>query len=269
MKPTLLARIKSLPPLPKTIVEIDAVIKNPEGTINDITEIVKQDPMIVANILKAANSPLYGFGQEIKMIDQAVALFGMNMTRAIVLGTSIRKLLNVDMEPYGISPEDFAKVSEQQATLVTKWQFDADKETKELYHLAALLQETGKILLADEVIQSEQVNGFQEEISQTPNLAEVERKYAEVASSIVTAEIFEHWKLDKSMIEMIRYSDNITDAPTEYKKGAAVLNIVKTAIPLNTPLSDRNVNLALQKAKRVNMNPDTLKEAIDMLKGNA
>ncbi len=50
----------------------------------------------------------YCFGKEIKSVSQAVSLFGMSMTRSIAIGNSVRKLLNVDMEPYGITSEKFA-----------------------------------------------------------------------------------------------------------------------------------------------------------------
>ena len=44
-------------------------------------------------------------------VAQAVSLFGMSMTRSIGLGNSVRKLLNVDMEPYGITSDRFSLLS--------------------------------------------------------------------------------------------------------------------------------------------------------------
>ncbi len=121
MKNSIVESIKSLPPLPKTLIDMQRVTADPDASIADLTKTIEHDPMIVANLLKAANSPLYMFGREIKNVAQAVSLFGMSMTRSIALGNSVRKLLNVDMEPYGVSSDRFAEVSSMQAALIHKW----------------------------------------------------------------------------------------------------------------------------------------------------
>ena len=102
MKSSIVDSIKSLPPLSKTIIDINKIYANKESSIHDLAKVIEHDPMIVANLLKVANSPLYSFGREIRNVAQAVSLFGMGMTRTIALGNSVRKLLNVDMQPYGI-----------------------------------------------------------------------------------------------------------------------------------------------------------------------
>ncbi|MDT8339751.1 MAG: HDOD domain-containing protein, partial [Sulfurimonas sp.] len=98
MKSSIIDSIKSLPPLSTTIIEINKIYADENSTIKDMAKVIEHDPMIIANILKIANSPLYGFGKEIKNAAQAVSLFGMNMTRSIAVGNSIKKLLNVDMQ---------------------------------------------------------------------------------------------------------------------------------------------------------------------------
>lgn len=111
MKSSIVNSIQSLPPLSKTIININTVYADEEASIHDMEKVVESDPMIIANLLKAANSPLYGFAKEINKPSQAVALFGMSMTRSIALSNAIRKLLNVDMQPYGVtSAEVTAKV---------------------------------------------------------------------------------------------------------------------------------------------------------------
>jgi len=105
MKESIVNSVKSLPPLSKTIADINAVFANEEAGVIEMAKVIEKDPMVVANLLKAANSPLYGFAKEIKNVLQAVSLFGLSTTRSIAIGNAVRKLLNVDMEPYGISSE--------------------------------------------------------------------------------------------------------------------------------------------------------------------
>lgn len=268
MKSSIIDNIKSLPPLSKTIMDINAVYANEDASLKDMAHAIEKDPMIVANILKVANSPLYGFSKDIKNVSHAVSLFGMGMTRSIALGNSVRKLLNLDMQPYGITSEDFAHISSMQATLMMNWYKHIDKAKAEKLYLAAFLQETGKILIADDIIAEDETISFYSEVETTNDLAGVERSYVEVSSSEVTAEVFKHWGFDDEFVEIIKFADKPVEAPEEIQEYCMALNIVKTAIPINKPLSETAVNFALKKADEAGYKSFLLKEEIDKLQAN-
>ena len=263
MKSSIIESIKSLPPLSKTITDINRVYADKEAGIGELAKVIEPDPMIVANLLKAANSPLYGFGKDIRNVSQAVSLFGMGMTRSIALGNAVRKLLNVDMQPYGITSDKFAKISSLQATLMLKWYNKVDKQKAEKLYLAAFLQETGKILISSDVIQEDEDTSFKSEVEQSNNLAQVEKTYVDVTSAEVTAKVFEHWGFDNEFVEMIKYADNPTSAPTQVREYATALHIVKTVLPINKPFADPSINFALRKARDAGYNHEILEDAID------
>lgn len=263
MKSSIIDSIKSLPPLSKTIIDVNRVYADDEASIQDMAKAVEHDPMIIANLLKAANSPLYGFRKEIINPAQAVSLFGMNMTRSIAVSNAVRKLLNVDMQPYGITSERFAEISDLQATMMMKWYKQINKAKADKLYLATFLQETGKILIASDVIEEDEVTSFFSEIELTNNIAQVERAYVDVTSAEVTAEIFEHWNFDDEFINMIKYSDLPDEAPEEIKEYATALNIMKTVVPVNKPLSEVSINIGLQKASDAGYDETLLKIVIE------
>jgi HD-like signal output (HDOD) protein len=265
MKSSIIDSIKSLPPLSKTITDINRIYADEEAGINELAKAIEPDPMIVANLLKSANSPLYGFGREIHSVVQAVSLFGMSMTRSIALGNSVRKLLNVDMKPYGITSDKFAEISSMQATLMMKWYSKIDKQKADKLYLGAFLQETGKILISSDVIQEDEDTSFASEIELTNNIAQVEKSYVEVTSSEVTAEVFSHWGFDKEFSEMIHFADNPAAAPEELREFSTALHIVKTIIPMNKPLSEQSINFGLRKARDAGYNHELLEDAIDSM----
>ena len=263
MKNSIIESIKSLPALSKTIIDINRVYADEKAGIADLSKVIEPDPMIVANLLKAANSPLYGFAKDIRNVAQAVSLFGMSMTRSIALGNSIRKLLNVDMKPYGVTSDDFADVSSKQAKLILSWYNTIDKEKADKLYLAAFLQETGKILIASDIIQEDEDVSFASEIAMTNNIAQVERSYIDVSSAEVTAAVFEHWGFDKEFIEMIKYADNPSAAPEEMKEYATALNIVKTIVPINKPFAENSINFGLRKARDAGYDYEVLEDMLD------
>lgn len=263
MKSLIIDRVKSLPPLSKTVLDINAVFADEDSSILDLIKAIEPDPMIVANLLKSANSPLYGFGREIKTIAQAVSLFGMSLTRSIALGNSVRKLLNVDMQPYGITSDRFAEISSLQATLVLNWYKNIDKQKADKLFLAAFLQETGKIIIANYIIQEDETISFSSEVNNSNNLAQVEKSYVEMTSSEVTSEIFEYWGFDKEFIDMIRYADNPDMAPQEIQEYSTALNIIKTLVPVNKPLSEMSINFGIKKAEDAGYDKEILEKVIN------
>jgi len=265
MKSSIIESIKSLPPLSKTISEINRVYVEKDASINDLARVIELDPMIVANLLKAANSPLYGFAREIRNVSQAVSLFGMSVTRTIALGNSVRKLLNVDMQPYGVSSDRFAEISSLQANLIFNWYKKIDKKKAEKLYLAAFLQETGKIIIASEIIQKDETISFKSEVAMSNNLAVVEIAYSDMSSGEVTALIFEYWGFDKEFIDMIKFSDAPALAPDEVKEFSIALHIVKMIIPLNKPLSEISINFGLKFAVDAGYDSSLLEESIKNL----
>ncbi len=263
MKSSIVESIKSLPPLSKTISDINRVYNDAESGVGELTKVIEQDPMMVANLLKEANSPLYGFGKEIQNVAQAVSLFGMSKTRSIVLGNAVRKLLNVDMQPYGITSDKFAEISSLQAVLMDKWYKQIDQKKAEKLYFATFLQETGKILIASDIIKEGEDISFASEIEMTYNIPAVEKSYAGITSAEVTASVFEHWGFDEEFVTMIHYSDAPSNAPKEVKEFATALNIVKTALCVNKPFEDQSINFALRKARDAGYDHEVLEDVID------
>ncbi len=260
----LIDRIRSLPPLPKSLGQINSICADPNSAIGDLAKVIESDPMLVANLLKVANSPLYSFHREIKSVLQAISLFGMSTTRSLVTSISVKKLLSVDMEPYGVTPEEFVHVSSLQSALVVKWYKKIDPSKVDELFLAALLQDTGKILIADEIVRNDEVYQFKSEIQTAYHVANVEKMYADTTTAEVTSYIFKHWGFDEKMVNMIKFSDNY-EVAEELKEYALVLKVLKTAVPINAPLSERSINMAVAILEKEDMDTQLFLDAIKEL----
>jgi len=258
-------RIKTLPPLPKSFHEINLICSDENGTIDRLAKVIETDPMLVANLLKVANSPLYSFRREIKSVLQAVSLFGMSTTRALTTDISIKKLLSVDIEPYGVIPEDFVQISGLQSTLMREWYAKVDKKKLDVLFLGALLQETGKILIADEIVKNDEVMQFKSEIETTVNIAQVEQMYVGTTTSKITAKIFEHWGFDEVMVDAINFADDLESAPSEIREYSLALKIVKTAVPMNGPLSERSITIALNLLEKEGFDEAVFASAVEKI----
>ena len=111
MNDSIYKHIKALPPLDDTVVKVQAVCSNENSSLGDLAQIIAKDPMLTANILRSANSPLYGFSREITTIEKAVSLFGMATVRGFALSSAVKKNFKINLDPYGITSHDFLNIS--------------------------------------------------------------------------------------------------------------------------------------------------------------
>ncbi|NPA82049.1 MAG: HDOD domain-containing protein [Epsilonproteobacteria bacterium] len=260
---TIVQKIKALPPLPSSFQKINKIANDPNGTIAELVKVVEQDPMLTANLLKIANSPLYGFQREIKNIFQAVSLFGMSLTRTLAANISVKNILKTDMEPYGLTPEEFAEISNIQSLLAKRWYSKIDDSKTDILCLTALLQESGKLIIAKEISERGETASFKEEIQNAQDLSEVEKHYINASSAEVTAAIFEHWNFNDIVINSIKYSDYYEAAPKDVKDLSFALKVIKTAVPVNAPLQEKSVKRAIELLEKENMDKNLFLKEID------
>jgi HD-like signal output (HDOD) protein len=74
MQEVIMKKIESLPPLPETILKIES-LKSKDRDPNALIDIIGTDQMLSINILKVANSAMYGFSGKIKTVSDAVKMF--------------------------------------------------------------------------------------------------------------------------------------------------------------------------------------------------
>jgi len=170
MNESILKKIKTLPPLDDTVIQIQRIHADENSSINDLTKVVEKDPMLTANILRSANSPLYGFSQEITTIARAISLFGMATIRGFALSSAIRKSFSINLEPYSITGQDFLNISIMQNTLMYHWYSKINPKKLEVLSPASFMLEVGKIVLAHELVENNQDIEFKEKI---PTMNEV------------------------------------------------------------------------------------------------
>ena len=261
----ILQKIESLPPLPKTVTEIEEFRRKINKEAMELLNIIEKDALIISTLLKISNSAMFGFRSKVETPSRAVSLLGINFTISIAIGGTVQNLLMTKLEPYGINSDDFMRASNISSTLANLWLSKIDFDLKEEILLPALLQETGKFILADLILSEKKSDLFKSKISSGISVKDAEMELLGVTTSQITAQIFRHWKLSDNLINMIEYVDDISKASPEYVKKSQILDIIKTACNVNGPLSEENVSIAMKKATAYGFDVKILKTAIETL----
>jgi HD-like signal output (HDOD) protein len=95
-----------LPAMPDVAQSLLRLNTNPNSSINDLIEIIEQDPSIAAQIMRYARSALYGYKGEIPSLSYAIkVVLGYTPTIDIALGLSLGKTFNIpDSGHMGLYP---------------------------------------------------------------------------------------------------------------------------------------------------------------------
>lgn len=116
------------------------------STIQDISEIVKTDPSLVASILKVVNSPYYGIRSKVDTISRAVSIIGLDDLYSIV--TSVVAVNSFSKIPTNlVKPATFWRHSFCTAILAKKIASLCGVLHTERLYVVGLLHDIGSLLL--------------------------------------------------------------------------------------------------------------------------
>ncbi|MDD2782062.1 HDOD domain-containing protein [Sulfuricurvum sp.] len=254
--------IKSLPPLPASIVKIQELCMSNDTDIDELSKVIESDPMLSANILKSVNSPLYGMSKEISSIPQAVMLFGISMIRGFAAANAIKKAMVIDLSPYAKTIDDVSNLSTLQSALVREWYRNVDKSMLPLLQSSAFLMELGKLPASLKVIASGEFEKFAVEIIHGKPIVEIERCYLGLSSYEIAAMMFEHWNFESALTDALKEISN----PGTKNPYAQVLNVVSKALNLRDQLSDKALSDAHEAIEGFGLNRNAFDEAVDAIK---
>ena len=263
MNEAILKKIKQLPPLPESAMQIEAVYQDPDSSFNDMVKILEKDPLLTADILKAANSPLYGFSREINAISQAVGLFGMGTVRGFALASIVKKSFALDLSPYGITPTMFSNLSKKQHALMVAWCLKKENKLLGVLSPAAFLVEIGKVLISQQIIAESLQVPFRDALQETQDVELSEKKVVDVSTPEVSATIFEHWRFEEGLIDVIRNCLHPENAKEEYQKAAQILHVVRTCVQINGELTQESIQKAKELIEKYELDMPSFEKALE------
>lgn len=100
----LVGRIKKLPALPKTYVQVRDAMSLPGATAADIAKIVVGDTAVAAKVLQLVNSAFFRTARRITNIEQAVTYLGFAAVRNLVMSAEVFSQWS-DVKCAGFGPE--------------------------------------------------------------------------------------------------------------------------------------------------------------------
>jgi HD-like signal output (HDOD) protein len=201
----LLQQIKSLPPLPHTMMRVWQVIDNPVSNASTLAEAICADPALVATLLKLANSAAYGRSRTITTIPEAITLLGFNVIKKMCMAT----IVQVGLLNQGGALRIFDHVLFWRHCVGTGLAAEALAEIHgmpvgDLAFSHGLLHDIG-ILALDRCLPDEAVDHFCGELAAGRRLMEVEREVLGTDHAQVGTILATEWNFPPSLLDVIGY----------------------------------------------------------------
>jgi len=267
IKELLIKKIEALPPLPKSVLELEEFRMQKDKDIPQLLEIIEKDPLIISNLLKTANSSIFSFKSSVDSPSRAVNLLGMNFTISIALGSVVHGLIETNLDSYDATIDDFMQSCNISTQLVRKWVGQIDPKLRDELFIPAFLQGSGKFIVSDLIKEYNLVDDFKLALSGV-NTSETEHDFLGLYSSELTAIIFKHWLLGEGIYVPIAYSDKITKCPKAFRKKAEILNIINMLTDITSTLNQKNIDIAIGRAEQYGLSSNQLRFVIDDLKSD-
>lgn len=263
----LLEKIKALPPLNDNVIKIQNICFDKDKNINDLLDIIENDPMLAADILKSSNSPFFGFSKTIRTVKQAVLMFGMHTIFGFALSNSIKTFLKVDLSVYNTTQEKLVELSLIQSAFINKW-LSNNKELLESIQPIVFVMEIGKIIIANYLYETKTTKQFYEEFKTIKTIEELfllEKKYCGYTSLEICALVFEMWNFEETFVQILKCSNSLHECENPfYKQQGSILIITQLLFNvLSKEPNQQTINDALSLAKSYGFKEDSLKKVLN------
>jgi HD-like signal output (HDOD) protein len=189
------AALKRLPPFPAVAGRVAQLLASELTSFYDVAELLETDAALSAEVLRLANSPLFGVRYEIGNVMQALAVLGSRRVATLMMTLMMSKLMG--------------RVSRSE-TVRRLWRHNLAcalaarhlaelqyRDSIEAYH-AGLFHEIGRLALF-----AHDPKFYDQALRCGDGLDEMERSHFGVDHCEAGAWVIEQWKLPKSFIEVV------------------------------------------------------------------
>lgn len=231
----ILEKIQKTPSRPGVYFKVVEELTNPEGTIDNIAELVKEDPIVTARILRAVNSTALGLRRRLTDANEAVMMLGGERVRDVILLLEVLSVIDQN-RCIGFSPDDVWNHSIQVAQLARKIMVKETRcqSTRDAAFTAGLLHDVGKVLFAVNVPGRYAKTLILAKKNQS-SVIEEEYKEFETSHAELGTHLLESWDLPIRILEAIMWHHNQELFSSEKIDPGAAVYIANTLVKGDTP----------------------------------
>lgn len=234
----LIQNLGDLPPLPQVATRVIRLSANADTSSDDLQAIIGTDQALSAQLLKVANSAMFGRVREVTTLTQAILTLGFSAARSVVLAASVKNLFS--RGPAGVQERLLWEHALVTGLTGSSFCQAVDHPAAEEVFLAGLMHDIGKCVLSLKFpegyssllrrIQGEETEGLGLELDAFGF------DHAMVGEALLRA-----WNIGDSIQSVVRWHHNPAQSPMEHQTIVALValgNQVATDLQVGLDMPD-------------------------------
>lgn len=218
----IITQVKKLPTTPQVLPRLLTVLRDAESSADDVVNLIKLDPPLMAQVMKVSNSGYYAVPSGNTDLKRAVAHIGLGETYKIVSGVIGKELGSKALKAYDIDEGGLWQSAIGAAVCMELLSKIVKTDSVEAYTIG-LFHNLGKIII-DNVVGEAYQKIYATIEAKNCCQAEAEREVLGFDYCEVGAILLEHWDFPPEIVSPIRFQ-LVPMATTEHRKPAGMLHI--------------------------------------------
>ena len=231
--------MKSSEPIRQAILEIEAIsstplvlskiyrlLHDPSSHLDEIASVIQTDTGLITDIIRIANSPLYGPHIQHTRLDSALRTIGLREVFRLVSLSIAQKLFLQNLESYRISSEDFWSYSLLSGLIMEALAKRLGLDAGDAY-LVGIMHATGRIII-NQVLQEED---SPVRWSGKEALSVWEKQSVGLDSAEAGAMLLRQWHFPSALCTVIA-AQFAEELPEGYKSLLGALQFVRRVLPV-------------------------------------
>ena len=206
----LVAKVKNLPPVPNAALRLIGLLDKADTENDDIVQAIRFDNVLTAKLLRACNSPYFGFSEPVSSVDQAVLVLGHQQILHIILTLAFGSSMSVSLPGYASESTvlwQHSLTTAMAAEVVANAGLEINVESSVAF-TAGLLHDIGKLVMG--------------QVIDGPQLAAIHGRMAEAALSRAAAEYeilgTDHAEVGAHLLKSWNLPDDVVEAVANHHR---------------------------------------------------
>lgn len=253
-----------LPPSPKVFGKLGKLLRNPNTSLTDITDLVHTDASLTTRVLRLSNSAAFAQDQAIDTLDDAINRVGFREVFKLVGMAAASDLFASRNNTYRI---DSSTLWENALSCGLAMESIAQKlghDEQEFYTLG-LLRSMGKTVI--DICVQKRPEPLRYPITSRPPLLQWEQETFGITNPAVAGFLLSTWNFSQETVSAIQ-SQYVRDPSSETSQPALLLNLAGSLAELGRPLygeSEYWISFD-DHAEELGLTSDDIEETLDIVK---
>jgi putative nucleotidyltransferase with HDIG domain len=194
--------VHTIPPLPPSVVQLNALFSDPDYEITDVIRSVELDPALTGRLLHLANSASRCPGG-VGSIRAAVVSLGGGVVKSVAMAQCVRPQVDLDLSAFRMTPASYWRHSLTVVCFAEELAAQGVAEFGNDFSVAAILHDFGKIVLTAHLTPDHHSLLHRADLG--ISASDLERALLSIDHAEVSAVVALRWELPEHLVRSIQH----------------------------------------------------------------